>query len=35
MTWIHLAQNSEKWRAVVNKIVNNQVALNRANFLNS
>jgi len=33
MDWIDLAQNRERWRAVVNAVMNLRVSLNAGNFL--
>jgi hypothetical protein len=33
LDWIHLAEDSEKWRAVVNMVMNLRVQQNAENFL--
>jgi hypothetical protein len=35
MDWIHLAQDGDKWRALVNTVVILQVPKNAGNFLSS
>jgi hypothetical protein len=35
MDWIGLAQGSDRWRAVVNAVMNLRVAQNAGNFLTS
>jgi hypothetical protein len=35
MDYIHLSQDRDQWRALVNTVMNLQVALNIGNFLSS
>ena len=35
MDWIYLAQDREKWQAVVNEVINLRVSSNSVNFLSN